>query len=128
MQLQNPSTRYHPIIGLVLLALLIIQPIVGFVHHRVYKKVQKRQVWSYVHLTIGRVGITLGIVNGGLGLYLSNASDYHKRAYAIVAAIMWALWMAVAIWAEIRRLRKGRTAKYEAVAKAPAGETRVSQE
>jgi hypothetical protein len=112
----------------VLLALLIIQPVVGFVHHRVYKKVQKRQVWSYVHLTIGRVGITLGIVNGGLGLYLSNASDYYKRVYAIVGAVMWALWMAVAIWAEIRRVRKSRKGKYEAVAKAPAGETRASQE
>lgn len=53
-QLQNPSTRYHPIIGLVLLALFVVQPVVGFVHHRVYKRVERRQVWSYVHLTIGR--------------------------------------------------------------------------
>ena len=128
MQLQNPSTRYHPIIGLVLLALLVVQPVVGFVHHRAYKKVQKRQVWSYLHLAIGRVGITLGIINGGLGLYISNASAYHKKVYAIVAALMWALWMAAAIWAEIKRLKTGRQARYTAVAKTPAGEERGSQE
>jgi low temperature requirement protein LtrA len=103
----------------VLLALLVIQPVVGFVHHRVFKKVQKRQVWSYMHLTIGRVGITLGIINGGLGLYISNASAYYTRVYAIVAAVMWALWMVVAIWAEIRRLKKSRQGKYTAVAKTP---------
>ncbi|KAH6856273.1 hypothetical protein B0I37DRAFT_351354 [Chaetomium sp. MPI-CAGE-AT-0009] len=125
---ENPSTRYHPIIGLVLLVLLVVQPVVGFVHHRVFKKVQKRQVWSYLHLTIGRVGISLGIINGGLGLSLADASAYHKRVYAIVAAVMWALWMGVAVWAEVRRLRKNRQAKETAEPKVPAGSGRVSQE
>ncbi|KAK4038395.1 hypothetical protein C8A01DRAFT_37638 [Parachaetomium inaequale] len=111
--LQNPTTRYHPIIGLVLLALFVVQPVIGFVHHRVYKKVERRQMWSWAHLAIGRGGITLGIVNGGLGLYLSGASAYYTRVYVIVAAIMWALWMAVAIWAEIRRARKNRRPKDE---------------
>ncbi|AEO66557.1 uncharacterized protein THITE_31826, partial [Thermothielavioides terrestris NRRL 8126] len=115
--LQNPSTRYHPIIGLVLLALLVIQPVVGFVHHRVYKRVQRRQLWSYLHLAIGRVGITLGIINGGLGLYLANASASAKRVYAIVPAIMWALWMLVALWSEIRRLRKMHRDSKSAAAK-----------
>jgi low temperature requirement protein LtrA len=92
----------------------------------VYKKVQKRQMWSYLHLTIGRVGITLGIINGGLGLHIARASDYHKRAYAIVAAIIWTLWMAVAIWSEIRRAKRDRQAMHAAVAKAHAGHERTS--
>ncbi|KAK3294497.1 uncharacterized protein B0H64DRAFT_188844 [Chaetomium fimeti] len=126
---ESPSTRYHPIIGLVLLVLLVVQPVVGFIHHRVFKKVQKRQVWSYVHLTIGRVGISLGIINGGLGLYLAEASAYHKRVYAIVAGVMWGLWMGVAIWAEVRRLRKNRQGKETpVVVKGPSGSGRVSQE
>ena len=108
--------------------LLIAQPVVGFVHHRVYKKVQKRQVWSYLHLTLGRVGISLGIINGGLGLYLSGASAYHKRVYGIVAGIMWALWMGVAIWSEARRLRKNRQATDEVVSKGPTGSRRGSRE
>lgn len=100
-----------------LLALLIIQPFVGFIHHRVYKRVERRQGWSYTHLFIGRVGITLGIVNGGLGLYLANASTYDKKVYTIVAAIMWALWMVVALWAEIRRLRQARRSGHKTVVK-----------
>jgi uncharacterized membrane protein len=126
--LQTPSTRYHPIIGLVLLALLVIQPVVGFVHHRAYKRVQERQLWSYLHLVIGRVGITLGIVNGGLGLYISNASAYHTRVYSIVAAVIWALWMAVAVWAEVRKLRQSRHGTYTAVSKPRAGGGRTSLE
>jgi hypothetical protein len=114
----------------VLLGLLVVQPVVGLVHHRVYRKVQRRQVWSHVHLTIGRVGVTVGIVNGGLGLYISGASAYYTRVYVIVAAIMWALWMAVAIWAEIRRARRNRKAGEKAVVtkSAPASEPRASQD
>lgn len=114
-----------------LLALFIIQPVVGFIHHKVFKKLQKRQVWSYLHLANGRIGITLGIINGGLGLHLANASEYLKRVYAIVAAIMWALWMAVAIWAELRRIRRGRQAKKTpdpVVTKATTGERRESED
>ncbi|KAH6632150.1 hypothetical protein F5144DRAFT_244011 [Chaetomium tenue] len=126
---ENPDTRYHPIIGLVLLVLLIVQPVVGFIHHRVFKKVQKRQVWSYVHLTFGRVGISLGIINGGLGLYLSGASAYHKRVYGIVAGVIWALWMGVAVWSEVRRMRKNRKGAETAVPKGPPAESaRASQE
>lgn len=125
---ENPSTRYHPIIGLVLLVLLVVQPVVGFVHHRVFKKVQKRQVWSYLHLTLGRVGISLGIINGGLGLHLAEASAYHKRVYGIVAGILWALWMGVAIWSEVRRLRKNKKGTEAVVPKGPAESRRVSQE
>jgi sulfite exporter TauE/SafE len=111
-----------------LLVVLIVQPVIGFVHHRVFKKVQKRQVWSYVHLTLGRVGISLGIINGGLGLYLSGATAYHKRVYGIVAGIMWALWMGVAVWSEVRRLRKKPQATEEAASKGPTGSRRGSQE
>ncbi|KAL2132418.1 hypothetical protein VTI74DRAFT_3816 [Chaetomium olivicolor] len=110
--LNNPSTNYHPIIGLVLLGLLVLQPIFGTVHHQRYKKAQKRQAWSYMHLFIGRAGITLGIVNGGLGLVISNAPRTYKTVYAIVGAIMWAIWMAVAFWTAVRRRKdaeKGNT-------------------
>lgn len=108
--MEDPSTNYHPIIGIVLLVLFVVQPVVGVIHHRVFKKLQKRQGWSYLHLVNGRLGISLGIINGGLGLHLASASDSHKRAYAIVAGIMWVLWMAVAVWAELRRARRSRRA------------------
>jgi len=106
--LTNPSTSYHPIIGLVVLIFLFFQPFLGVAHHIKYKKVGGRQIWSYLHLFNGRIFITLGIANGGLGLWLAGASKGLKTAYIVVAVIMWVLWMLSAVWGEWRR---GRVAK-----------------
>jgi len=103
--LSNEATSYHPIIGLVILAFLVPQPILGWIHHRRFKAVRRRQLWSYLHLFNGRILITIAIINGGLGLHIAGASDYRKRVYIIVAAVMWGLWMLVAVFSEIRRLR-----------------------
>jgi len=112
-QLTNESTRYHPIIGLVILAVLILQPVFGYIHHKRYKKLLRRQFWSYLHIFNGRIAITVGIINGGLGLNLANASDYRKRVYIIVAAVMWGLWMVVAVVSEILRARRTRASRTE---------------
>lgn len=108
--LTNDATKYHPIIGLVVFVVLLVQPIFGVVHHARFNRVQRRQVWSYLHLFNGRVAITLGIINGGLGLYLADASADRKKVYTIVAAVMWTLWMLVALWAELMRYRRNRKA------------------
>ncbi|KAF2995225.1 hypothetical protein E8E13_002247 [Curvularia kusanoi] len=63
--------RYHPIIGLVLFAMLFFQPIMGYVHHLKFKRYKRRTIWSYEHLWVGRIAITLGMINGGLGLLLA---------------------------------------------------------
>ncbi|KAK3379139.1 hypothetical protein B0T24DRAFT_522608, partial [Lasiosphaeria ovina] len=130
--LTNDSTKYHPIVGLVTLATLLPQPILGWLHHRRFKQVQRRQFWSYLHIFNGRIGVTVGIINGGLGLQLAGASADRKRTYIIVAAVMWTLWMLVAIVAEMRRLRSGRRAERATerrmtagrVAKVGSGDTR----
>ncbi|KAK3688248.1 hypothetical protein B0T22DRAFT_459034 [Podospora appendiculata] len=106
--LTNSATSYHPIIGLVTLVALLVQPVLGLVHHRVFVRVRQRQVWSYFHIFNGRVAVTLGIVNGGLGMNLAGASADRLRVYIIVAAVVWSVWMVVALWAEVRRARGGR--------------------
>lgn len=87
------------------LATLIIQPLLGFIHHSKYKRLGRRTMWSYAHIWNGRIGVSVGIVNGGLGLQLANASWNIKLAYIVVAAIMWFLWMITAVVGEIRRRR-----------------------
>ncbi|KAM7182951.1 hypothetical protein V8F20_012787 [Naviculisporaceae sp. PSN 640] len=109
--LTNEATRYHPIIGLVILVLLVIQPVLGYIHHAKYKRLFRRQVWSYLHIFNGRIVLTVGIINGGLGLNLANASEYRKRVYIIVAAVMWGLWMVVAVVSEIIRARRTRVTR-----------------
>lgn len=114
--LTNESTNYHPIIGIVTLIMLLPQPVVGWLHHAKFMRVRRRQVWSYIHLFNGRVGITMGIINGGLGLNLAAAASSRKRTYIIVAAVMWTLWMLVALWAEVRKVRANRKIKDGVVA------------
>ncbi|KAK4133699.1 hypothetical protein BT67DRAFT_366696, partial [Trichocladium antarcticum] len=101
--MSNSSTSYHPIIGIVVLACLLFQPWLGYMHHAGFKKVQGRQIWSYLHMFNGRVFITLGIVNGGLGLWMAGASQKLKTAYIAVSVSMWSLWMLAALWGEWQR-------------------------
>ncbi|KAK4248073.1 hypothetical protein C7999DRAFT_40703 [Corynascus novoguineensis] len=100
--LGNSEINSHFIIGLVVMVCLIIQPIFGFIHHEKFKRLRRRTSASYVHLFNGRIFMTLGIVNGALGLWLAGASDKLKIAYIAAAATMWTLWLLTGIWAEWR--------------------------
>ncbi|KAK4671878.1 hypothetical protein QC764_609540 [Podospora pseudoanserina] len=104
--LSNTSTNYHPILGLVLLVLFLIQPVLGVVHHLKFRKVQKRQIWSQLHLANGRGSIIIGIITGGLGLHLSQATNQKKTVYAAVAGVIGAIWIGVSVWAELKRKKK----------------------
>lgn len=68
-----------------------------------FKKYQRRQVWSYFHIWLGRILITLGIINGGLGLRLANNTKTGEIAYGVVAGIIWLVWMVAAVYGEIKR-------------------------
>ncbi|KAK5120278.1 hypothetical protein LTR85_006484 [Meristemomyces frigidus] len=99
----------HPIIGIVLFVLLIFQPILGFLHHTMFKKHSRRVIWSYGHIWLGRIIITLGIINGGLGLQLAQRTHFFAPpqsaiiAYGVVAGIIWLIYMASAIYGEVKR-------------------------
>jgi len=102
----NFYNNHHPIIGIVIFAFLFFQPILGIIHHIGFKKHGQRRGASYVHLWLGRVLITLGMINGGLGLQL--AGNVRRRiyiAYGVVAGVIWLVWMLTAIFGEWRRSR-----------------------
>jgi hypothetical protein len=116
----NLLDSYHPIIGIVLFVLLFFQPILGYIHHIKFKKYSRRTVWSYGHLWLGRVLITLGMINGGLGMLLASEAPAFMAfrpsrgeiiAYGVVAGIMWLLWVAAAVVGECRRARAPPAAK-----------------
>jgi len=105
--------NYHPIIGIVLFVVIFFQPIFGFLHHALFKKYNGRTLWSYVHIWIGRIAITLGIINGGLGFKLANPDGVGSHngmiVYAVVGALVWLLMVVAAIVGE--RKRKSRSAQ-----------------
>ena len=87
---------------------LVIQPALGYLHHRHYVQYQSRGLVSHVHIWWGRVLILLGIVNGGTGLRLSMASDSLIIAYSVVAAIMFFLYAISKVLASIRKRKASR--------------------
>lgn len=105
----NVLNNYHPIIGIVVMVVIFFQPIFGFLHHSLFKKYGYRTFWSYAHIWLGRIAITLGIINGGLGLKLADSMRMSSRsgmiAYGVVAGFMWLLWVAAIVIGERRRKR-----------------------
>ncbi|KAK0099624.1 hypothetical protein ONS95_013479 [Cadophora gregata] len=92
----------HSIIGLVVVGSLLIQPITGLTHHLLYKRVGRPNAATYPHIWWGRAVVTLGIINGGLGLKLSANTKSGEIAYGVVAGVMWCIWMAVVVMAFLR--------------------------
>lgn len=110
----NLLDHYHPIIGIVVFVLIFLQPIFGFLHHAMFKKYNSRTLWSYVHIWLGRAAITLGIINGGLGLQLADSMNRSSKggiiAYAVIAALVWLVWVAAMVIGERRRKRAAANA------------------
>jgi hypothetical protein len=94
----------HPIIGLVVVCGLFFQPFLGIGHHVLYKRKGGPNVLTYPHIWWGRILITLGIINGYLGIQLSQPENMTtiQVAYAVVAAIVWAVWMGLALLTYLR--------------------------
>ncbi|KAG6041620.1 hypothetical protein E4U41_003233 [Claviceps citrina] len=78
----------HTKLGVIVCALMGLQPILGWIHHLNYVKHQRRGVASYIHIWFGRALMILGIVNGGLGLQATNQSAGFIIAYSVLAGIV----------------------------------------
>lgn len=101
----------HPIIGIVLFALLAFQPLLGLLHHTQFKRYNKRTTWSYGHIWFGRIAIILGIVNGGLGLGLAKRTGFMAPSegavigYSVVAGFFGLAYILAVIFGERKRSR-----------------------
>jgi hypothetical protein len=71
----------------IVVALLGIQPVLGFLHHVQYRRQGKRGIFGHIHIWYGRATIILGMVNGGLGLQLSGGSNVYIIVYSVAAGI-----------------------------------------
>lgn len=78
----------HTIFGIVIVALFLIQPILGIIHHLQYRRNLARAPVSYLHIWYGRLIILLGVINGGLGLQLADNTKNGEIAYGVVAGVV----------------------------------------
>ena len=61
-------------------------------------------MWSRFHLWVGRAALTAGIINGGLGLWVSGAGKTGTVSYGVVAGVVWLIWVVLAIRDETGRI------------------------
>ncbi|KAM0431313.1 hypothetical protein ACHAPT_005287 [Fusarium lateritium] len=98
----------HVQLGLAVCILMILQPVLGWLHHRNYVKYQRRTVVSYGHLWYGRVLMIVGIINGGIGLQLAGASTGLKAAYAVVGIVVFLIYTAGAVRKEMMLYKRNK--------------------
>lgn len=118
---QLTASNGHPIIGIIVVATLVFQPIGGLIHHYMYKKYHRRTIWAVTHVWWGRLIVTVGIINGGLGLMLSGNTIKGEIAYGVIAGVVWLIWMAVAVWGQLRSKGTPGETGEKAWAKSDAG-------
>lgn len=82
---------------------MVLQPVLGLLHHRHYVKHQVRSPVSYAHIWYGRILLLLGIVNGGVGLYAAGSPQTFTIAYAVVAAVSGVAYIASAVVGGMRK-------------------------
>jgi hypothetical protein len=59
----NDFDKTHQILGLVIIALVALQVLSGFWHHRMFKRIGRRSPVTYSHMLLGRILIYGGMVN-----------------------------------------------------------------
>jgi hypothetical protein len=101
---------YHPIIGLCLLCLLALQPATELANHFLHNRYPNAHKYlGHIHVWLGRLLITVGIINGGLGFHYAEtvggvSLKVQKIVYATIATIIWIVYVGVVIvWAELAR-------------------------
>jgi uncharacterized membrane protein YiaA len=79
--------------------LFLIQPVFGYLQHRSFRRTGVRSFYSPLHVWYGRVLMVLGIVNGGVGLYLAADSTLGQKGIYIAGALVMSLaYVASQIW------------------------------
>ncbi|KAI9846772.1 MAG: hypothetical protein M1837_003621 [Sclerophora amabilis] len=92
----------HQIIGIIVIALLLLQPALGLIHHVLFAKHHQPTAWALGHVWLGRSLLILGMINGGLGLRLADNTTKGKIAYGVIAGVVGVSYIAVVLTAWIR--------------------------
>ncbi|KAL6707287.1 hypothetical protein ACN47E_004275 [Coniothyrium glycines] len=104
--IDNYMHEAHPIIGIVLFAFMLFQPLFGWLHHKRFLIIGARSISSYSHIWIGRIAIILGMINGGLGMKLASVSTAYIIVYSVFAGVLGVAYLAAIVWGEMMRKRR----------------------
>jgi hypothetical protein len=113
----NEPVYYHTNIGHVVMGALVLQPILGLVHHFIFRKRRQHErsprmtKVGIAHRWWGRFFVVLGIINGGLGLHWARERDGWKIAYGIIAGIFGVYWILVVMISHLQGRKRESTTR-----------------
>ncbi|CAG8951090.1 hypothetical protein HYFRA_00006488 [Hymenoscyphus fraxineus] len=87
----NRSKKFnsaHQVIGLLVIIMMIGQFVLGFMHHRMYKKTKLPTKLAPIHVWLGRVVIAGGVINGFLGFPLALNSRFNWALLSIALLVV----------------------------------------
>jgi hypothetical protein len=96
----------HEQMGTMIFGLFLIQPVLGFVHHRNYVRLSSqekadelRPTWlTKIHVWYGRSLIVLGAVCGGTGIQLAANWTIPQMLVYVVVAVVIAFFYVAVLW------------------------------
>ncbi|KIW08246.1 uncharacterized protein PV09_01173 [Verruconis gallopava] len=91
------SPNGHKQIGLVVIIIMTLQPVIGIMHHMIFKKSEKSTIYGYVHRFLGRAALIMGGINIGLGIQLGHATLQRTVAYSVITAFFFGAYFAVTL-------------------------------
>lgn len=99
--------------GMALLGCLFIQPMTELLNAKFYQRYPKVIFLAHVHIWFGRLLLTAGIIQGGLGFAFSASLPYAtvdwapRIVYGVLAVVVWILYVSFAIvWPEFKHTIK----------------------
>ncbi|KAE8448065.1 hypothetical protein EG329_009830 [Mollisiaceae sp. DMI_Dod_QoI] len=99
----------HQIFGLIIIVAMVGQFVLGYMHHRIYKRTQATTKLAPIHVWLGRVVIPAGIANGFLGFPLALNSKFNWALLALVLLVI-IVCAPFAFWRYKRNANKAATA------------------
>ncbi|KIW85421.1 hypothetical protein Z517_00811 [Fonsecaea pedrosoi CBS 271.37] len=89
----------HVILGTILTALFLLQPLIGQWHHYLYKSPSRkvRPGIRRVHIWLGRLLMAAAIINGATGIVLGNNSPGGEKGYSAAAGIVGVAYIVILV-------------------------------
>jgi len=88
--------KAHVVIGLLTTStIILLQPALGLLQHRHYKRTGQKSVYAYIHRWVGRVMICMGWINSGLGFQLVGIELVETHSLVrnfVIMGVLGGLW------------------------------------
>ncbi|RFU34739.1 hypothetical protein B7463_g1627, partial [Scytalidium lignicola] len=87
----------HTILGTIIVALFLLQPLIGLWHHRLFRSHRVNEFIHQGHIWFGRLLIILALINGGLGVDLAANSPGGEKVWGSIAGIFGVLYIVLIV-------------------------------